>query len=80
VNRERGVAILLVEHDLDLVRRVTQRLACFDLGALIADGPPDAVLADPIVRRAYVGDVDPDIAAEAASSAGADSDGDGVTP
>jgi branched-chain amino acid transport system ATP-binding protein len=58
LNRERGVAILLVEHDLDLVRRVTDRLACLDLGALIADGPTAEVLADPIVRRAYVGDTE----------------------
>jgi branched-chain amino acid transport system ATP-binding protein len=58
VNEARGVAILLVEHDLDLVRRVTHRLACLDLGALIADGPTPEVLADPQVRRAYVGDVD----------------------
>jgi branched-chain amino acid transport system ATP-binding protein len=57
VNETSGVAILLVEHDLDLVRRVTRRLACLDLGARIADGPTAQVLADPAVRRAYVGDL-----------------------
>jgi branched-chain amino acid transport system ATP-binding protein len=57
LNEERGVAILLVEHDLDLVRRVTRRLACLDLGTLIADGPTVEVLADAAVRRAYVGDI-----------------------
>jgi branched-chain amino acid transport system ATP-binding protein len=58
VNQQRGVAILLVEHDLDLVRQVTRRLACLDLGTVIAQGTPGAVLADAAVRRAYVGDVD----------------------
>jgi branched-chain amino acid transport system ATP-binding protein len=57
VNEARGVAILLVEHDLELVRQVTHRLACLDLGARIADGPTPEVLADPAVRRAYVGDL-----------------------
>jgi branched-chain amino acid transport system ATP-binding protein len=58
VNAERDIAILLVEHDLELVRQVTRRLACLDLGAVIADGPTAEVLADPAVRRAYVGDVE----------------------
>jgi branched-chain amino acid transport system ATP-binding protein len=57
VNEARGVAILLVEHDLELVRQVTKRLACLDLGTRIADGPTSEVLADPRVRRAYVGDM-----------------------
>jgi branched-chain amino acid transport system ATP-binding protein len=57
INRTQGVAIVLVEHDLDLVREVTQRLVCLDLGATIADGPPGEVLGDERVRRAYIGDV-----------------------
>jgi branched-chain amino acid transport system ATP-binding protein len=58
VNEQRGTAILLVEHDLELVRQVTRRLVCLDLGAVIADGPTTDVLADPAVRRAYVGDLE----------------------
>ncbi len=57
VQREQGTTILLVEHDLDLVRRVAQRLLVLDLGRLIAEGPTAQVLADPAVRRAYLGDV-----------------------
>jgi branched-chain amino acid transport system ATP-binding protein len=57
VRSEQGTAILLVEHDLDLVRRVAERLYVLDLGRLIAEGPTAAVLDDPAVRRAYLGDV-----------------------
>jgi branched-chain amino acid transport system ATP-binding protein len=57
VNRERGVAVLLVEHDLVMVRRVAQRLYCVNVGAVIAEGACDEVLADPAVRRAYIGAV-----------------------
>ena len=50
-------AMLLVEHDLDLVRRVVERAYVLDFGKLIASGPVEDVLADPAVRRAYLGDV-----------------------
>jgi branched-chain amino acid transport system ATP-binding protein len=57
VNVERGVAILLVEHDLSMVRGVARRLYCLDAGRLIAEGPTAEVLGDPAVRRAYLGQV-----------------------
>jgi ABC-type branched-subunit amino acid transport system ATPase component len=49
--------MLLVEHDLDLVRRVVERIYVLDFGKLIASGRVDEVLAEPVVRRAYLGDV-----------------------
>jgi branched-chain amino acid transport system ATP-binding protein len=52
---ERGVAILLVEHDLAMVRRVTDRLYVLDYGTLLTSGPTEQVLADPAVRKAYLG-------------------------
>jgi branched-chain amino acid transport system ATP-binding protein len=52
---ERGVAILLVEHDLTMVRRVTDRLYVLDYGTLLTSGPTEQVLADPAVRQAYLG-------------------------
>ncbi|HLY82266.1 MAG TPA: ABC transporter ATP-binding protein [Acidimicrobiales bacterium] len=55
VNAERGTAILLVEHDVELVRRLTSRLYVLDFGQLIASGPTADVLADAAVRRAYLG-------------------------
>jgi branched-chain amino acid transport system ATP-binding protein len=55
VNEERGVAVLLVEHDVELVRRVTRRLYVLDFGTLIASGETAAVLGDEAVRKAYLG-------------------------
>jgi branched-chain amino acid transport system ATP-binding protein len=57
VQRERGTAILLVEHDVDLVRSFVERVFVLDFGTLIASGPTEDVFADTAVRRAYLGDV-----------------------
>jgi branched-chain amino acid transport system ATP-binding protein len=53
--REHGTAILLIEHDIDLVQNVTSRLYVLDYGKLIASGETGPVLADPEVRHAYLG-------------------------
>jgi len=53
--RERGTAIVLIEHDIDLVQTVTSRLYVLDYGKLIASGDTATVLADPDVRHAYLG-------------------------
>jgi ABC-type branched-subunit amino acid transport system ATPase component len=53
--RERGVAVLLVEHNLRLVRAVADRVIVMAAGAVIAAGSPQAVSADPDVRTAYLG-------------------------
>ena len=55
VQEERGTAILLVEHNLDLVGKVVDRVVVLDLGHQIAAGSLDEVIADPVVRRAYLG-------------------------
>jgi branched-chain amino acid transport system ATP-binding protein len=57
VQREQGIAILLVEHDVELVRRLVARVFVLDFGTLIASGPTDSVFADSAVRKAYLGDV-----------------------
>ncbi|MEY2406616.1 MAG: branched-chain amino acid transport system ATP-binding protein, partial [Acidimicrobiaceae bacterium] len=55
VRRERGTAILLVEHDLAMVRNVCERLYVLDFGRLLAEGLCDEVLRDPRVITAYLG-------------------------
>jgi branched-chain amino acid transport system ATP-binding protein len=55
VTVQRGAAVLLVEHDLEMVQQVTSRLYVLDFGVLIATGTTAEVLADASVRRAYLG-------------------------
>ncbi len=57
VQREQGIAILLVEHDVELVRELVARVFVLDFGTLIASGPTASVFADSAVRKAYLGDV-----------------------
>jgi branched-chain amino acid transport system ATP-binding protein len=59
VQRERGTAILLVEHDLGMVGEVVDRTVVMDLGAILAQGTFDEVMANPSVRQAYLGQMGP---------------------
>jgi len=56
VRKERGIAVLLVEHDVEFVRSFVDRLYVLDFGALIASGPTAEVLGSDEVRRAYLGE------------------------
>jgi branched-chain amino acid transport system ATP-binding protein len=49
-------AVVLIEHDMSLIRALSTRLIAMDYGRKIAEGEPAAVLAHPQVRRAYLGE------------------------
>jgi branched-chain amino acid transport system ATP-binding protein len=57
VQRERGTAVLLVEHDVEFVRSFSTRMFVLDFGHLIAQGLTAQVLADDAVRKAYLGEM-----------------------
>ncbi|MBI1383391.1 MAG: ATP-binding cassette domain-containing protein [Rhizobiales bacterium] len=54
--RERGLTILMVEHDMKMVMGASDRIVVLNQGHIIADGPPDAIRRNPEVIRAYLGE------------------------
>jgi branched-chain amino acid transport system permease protein len=55
--RAEGVSVLLVEHDMDFVMSLADRLVVLDFGTRIAEGVPAEIRKDPVVLEAYLGGV-----------------------
>ncbi|MBI5797225.1 MAG: hypothetical protein HZA47_13080 [Planctomycetes bacterium] len=49
-----GKTIFLVEHDMDIVKQITDRVYFMDNGEIIATGKPEEILANPMVRETYL--------------------------
>jgi branched-chain amino acid transport system ATP-binding protein len=52
------MTVMMIEHDMGVVMDISHRVMVLDFGRKIAEGDPAAVLADPHVRRAYLGEED----------------------
>jgi branched-chain amino acid transport system ATP-binding protein len=60
IQAELGCAVLLIEHDMGVLRRLADRVVALDTGRVVAVGTADEVLAHPAVLASYLGVPDPE--------------------
>ena len=53
------IAVLIIDHDMDLVFRLAQRITVLVQGSVLVEGPPQTISADPRVRQVYLGERGP---------------------
>lgn len=56
ISREQGLTLIFTEHDMDIVFSISEKIMVLQQGAVIADGTPAEIKANPEVRKAYLGE------------------------
>ena len=52
---EKGISVLLIEHDMSVIMKISERITVLDRGAMIAEGTPDDIRNNQTVIEAYLG-------------------------
>jgi len=65
LNEERGMTIIMIEHDMGVVMDISSRVAVLDFGNKLIEASPEEVMADQRVKEAYLGEDGSDVSAEA---------------